>query len=222
VYLSGTTTEFFKDLKQDDRIHGVLFNTWRKTAREQEALKAGCLFGVDNGIFSNRFIERQWLTRLWDFWKYRHNCLVCPLPDFLYYLPDGTVRGDWRKTLDRFHQYKSVTKRMGFPVTLVTQDGLTPDNTPWSEIDAIFIGGSNYHKRGLEAEHLGLEAKRRGVYVHIGRVSSVTAAARFWPWADSYDGTTYTYEPDRRYEEYLPQWREFFNATDRPYQFKLV
>ena len=217
MYLSGSTTEFFKS----PDVYGVMFNTSFGTGRNEEALKTGCKFDVDNGIYGGKWTEASWLLGLWQFWPYRSNCLVCPLPDWLDKLPDGSVRGDWQKTLDRFYQYHNVTRRMGFPVTLVTQDGLKPSAVPWHLIDAIFVGGSNYHKRGIEAELLAIEAKRRGKYVHVGRVSAVSTAAKFWPWADSYDGTTFTFEPDAKHEKLTPQWRQFFNENSRPHQLKL-
>jgi len=225
MYLSASTREFFKDLERGGPVvHGAMFNSAQQTGRENEALEAGIIFGVDNGVFSGKFKEKTWLLKLWKFWPYRHNCVVYPLPDFLYQLPDGAVRGDWEKTLEKFHQYKRVTKRLGFPVTLVTQDGLTPENTPWDDLDAIFVGGSDAHKRGIEAQNLCLEAERRGKYIHIGRVSSVSTAQLHWPMADSYDGTTYNYEPDSKYENYTPQWIEYFgqDKSKRPRQYKLL
>lgn len=161
---------------------------------------------------------------LYEFLPFRKNCLLCIIPDFLYYLPNKQVRGDWQKTLERFYLYQSVVKRLGFPVAFATQDGMPLDRMPWSLFDVLFIGGSNNHKRGKEAETLALEAKVRGKRVHVGRVSSVSKMRGLWSWADSWDGTTFKFEPDSREEKYIPQMEEFFSDEDRMrfHQYKLL
>lgn len=93
-------------------------------------------------------------------------------------------------TLHLFRVYAHIPRELGYPVAMVTQDGMTPDDVPWSLLDTLFIGGSQYHKRGREAEALGTEAKRLGKWVHIGRVQSGQTMVKYWPWADSFDGTT--------------------------------
>jgi hypothetical protein len=35
---------------------------------------------------------------------------------------------------------------------------------------------------------------QRGKWVHVGRVSSAGAIARYWTWADSFDGTTFVFD----------------------------
>lgn len=199
-----------------------MFNTYRLTGQQDEALKADCKFMVDNGIFSNQWIERDWLINLvYYYWPYRHNCLGVIIPDYLYYNP---IRGDWQKTLERFYFYHKAIKRLGFKIAYATQDGQPVDLVPWNDIDVLFIGGSNDHKRGLEAEILALEAKLRGKWVHVGRVSSVSKMRKLWSWADSYDGTTFRFEPDSREESYIPQLESYFNDTDkmRFHQYKLL
>lgn len=220
MYLSASTRQFFK--RHD--LFGCMFNTTVITGLQAEALLAGCRFMIDNGVYSNKWIERDWLIALIDFLPFRHNCLGCIVPDFLHYLPGGRVRGDWERTLERFYLYQPAVKRLGFPVAFATQDGQPIDKIPWSLLDTLFIGGSNYHKRGKEAEQIALEGKRLGKHVHVGRVSSVSAIKRLWPWADSWDGTTFRYEPDKREEEYIPQLEKFLASKDRlkELQYKLL
>lgn len=218
MYLSASTRQFFK--RPD--LFGVMFNTVKSTAKRDKALKAGCKFMVDNGIFSNLWTEREWLINLiFLYWPYRQNCLGVIIPDFLHYLGKNQVRGDWQKTLERFYLYHNAVKRLGFKIAFATQDGQPVDLVPWNDIDVLFIGGSNEHKRGKEAEVLALEAKSRSKWVHVGRVSSVGSMKKYWGWADSWDGTTFKFEPDSREEKYIPEMDKYFNLDERPFQYKL-
>lgn len=220
MYLSGSTRQFFK--RPD--LFGVMFNTAQRCGKQQEALEASCKFMIDNGIFSNLWQEREWLIALYDFLKFRENCLGCIIPDFLHYLPNKQVRGDWQKTLERFYLYQPVVKRLSFPVALASQDGMPLEEVPWHMFDVLFIGGSNDHKRGIEAETLALEAKKRGKWVHVGRVSSVSKMRKLWSWADSWDGTTFRFQPDKKEESLVPQIEKFFQDKDRMrlHQYKLL
>lgn len=218
MYFSGSTRQFFK--RPD--LFGVMFNTAQRTGKQRQALESNCPFMVDNGIYSNKWILREWLTELvYWFLPFRDNCYGVVIPDFLYYLKDGSVRGDWKKTLERFHKYQPPVKRLGFKIAFATQDGMPLELMPWDKFDTLFVGGSNYHKRGLEAETLALEAKKRGKWVHIGRVSSVSKMQQIWPWADSYDGTTFKFAPDDKEEKLIPQMDKFFNRTENIIQRKM-
>ncbi|MDG4803681.1 hypothetical protein [Micromonospora sp. WMMD980] len=44
---------------------------------------------------------------------------------------------------------------------------------PWHAIDALFIGGTTAWKLGPDAAHLAGQARRRGLWVHMGRVNSL-------------------------------------------------
>lgn len=65
---------------------------------------------------------------------------------------------------------------------------------PWDEFDALFIGGTTRWKLSEAAHELAAEAKRRGKWLHMGRVNS-------WPrmqiasamGCDSVDGTYLKY-----------------------------
>lgn len=221
MYFSGSTRQFFK--RPD--LFGVMFNTYQTTGKRKKALDSGCQFMVDNGIFSNKFVPIEWYTTLVNVYlPYRENCKAVIIPDYLYYLGKNKVRGDWQKTLKRFYLFYSYVKYHGFRIAFVTQDGQPVELIPWDKIDVLFIGGSNYHKRGKEAELLALEAKRRGIWVHVGRVSSVKTARRLWGWADSYDGTTFVFEPDKKEESLIPQFEDYFNEDDKMkyHQYKLL
>jgi hypothetical protein len=80
---------------------------------------------------------------------------------------------------------------LGYRAALVAQDGATPESVPWDSCEALFVGGTTKWKLGSPAVVALLdEARRRGKWVHLGRVNSyertIIAALRK---CDSIDGT---------------------------------
>ena len=119
-------------------------------------------------------------------------CIAAVCPD---------VVGDAAATLARFTQYAPTIREYGYPVAFVTQDGLQMADVPWGEFAVLFVGGSTEHK--LEQSYPFIwEAKRRGVWVHVGRVNSAKRIGAFWM-ADSCDGTTLAVEPSTRKQAIL-------------------
>ncbi|MBS1895465.1 MAG: hypothetical protein JST59_29550 [Actinobacteria bacterium] len=107
-------------------------------------------------------------------------------------VPD--VVGDAYETARRFERWCSAPARRGLPVALVAQDGLEGLgrwlDTAWPRIDALFIGGSTTWKLGADAGALVAEARRRGTWVHMGRVNSARRIAYAKAiGCDSVDGT---------------------------------
>jgi hypothetical protein len=79
----------------------------------------------------------------------------------------------------------------------VAQDGLESLPVPWGDFDALFIGGTTGWKLGPHAREIAAEAKRRGKWVHMGRVNSERRcryAAAIG--CDSVDGTKLVFGPD--------------------------
>ena len=180
MYLSAKTAQFFA--RPD--LYGCMFS-YRKTGGQDEALKAGCRWMLDNGAFTDNFVFSEWVYQLAMMRPYRANCIGIVTPDVPYNAP---------QTLARFLRYRAIPEALGYPVALATQNGMTPEMVPWPLFDVLFIGGNDIHKRGPEAEALAQEAKRRGKWVHVGRVSSAGAIAKYWTWADSFDGTTFVFD----------------------------
>jgi hypothetical protein len=86
----------------------------------------------------------------------------------------------------------------GFPAALVAQDGLEDLPISWRSFDALFLGGTTHWKLGAAAARLAQQARRRGLWVHMGRVNSL----RRLRYAQligchSADGTFLAYGPDR-------------------------
>jgi hypothetical protein len=66
-------------------------------------------------------------------------------------------------------------RQLGYRPALVAQDGLEhlTEFIPWDDFDALFIGGTTRWKLSEAAASLAAEAKRRGKWVHMGRVNSL-------------------------------------------------
>jgi hypothetical protein len=122
--------------------------------------------------------------------------LFVTAPDAAELRPDGTVANSWEGTRWLWRSWRSALARRRLPLAIVAQDGATADSVPWSEIAAIFIGGSDAWKDGLEAARLALAARARGVFVHVGRINTQRRERLWWPLCGSFDGTQYSRWPD--------------------------
>jgi hypothetical protein len=133
----------------------------------------------------------------------RVDCLFAVTPDVL-----GDAEACWRQSAPLLPRIRAL----GYPAAFVAQDGFDPEAVDWSAFDVLFIGGrpssnrnvpTNERKRlaNLEwkrSERGGYaaiaEGKRRGKWVHVGRVNggpfltNLAAAG-----ADSADGTNLTW-----------------------------
>lgn len=103
------------------------------------------------------------------------------------------VVGDWEATRQLWDEWQPDLSAAWLPMAYVAQDGQPADRVPWRSIDALFIGGGTEYKLSAEAEQLGREAKRRGLWLHMGRVNS---RKRFdyarATGCNSVDGTSYS------------------------------
>lgn len=88
-------------------------------------------------------------------------------------------------------------RALGYPVALCAQDGLEHLDVPWGDFDVLFIAGSTEWKLSKHARDLTAEAKRRGVWVHMGRVNSWRRLQYAHAiGCDSADGTYLAFGPD--------------------------
>ena len=156
-----------------------------------KAIKAHKPWMLDNGVYTGRFTPESWVVELERWADYKDTCIGIVIPD---------VVGNAIKTLERWVEFSNVPKEYGYPVCLATQDGMKTQDIPWSELDVLFIGGTDEHKLGGEGEALCRDALDRGVWLHIGRVNSAKRILRF-SHADSYDGTTLSIEPSIRNQQ---------------------
>lgn len=148
----------------------------------------GVVWCADNGCFSDRWDEDRWWSFLVANAHRADMCLFAVAPD---------VVANAAATLARSAPWMPRIRALGYPVAFVAQDGQESLPVPWDSFDVLFVGGSTEWKLGRHARALVAEAKRRGVYVHMGRVNS----ERRWRYAeaigcDSVDGTFLTFGPD--------------------------
>jgi len=105
-------------------------------------------------------------------------------------VPD--VVGDHDATLALWREWHGFVGAAQ-PPAFVLQDGVSVDTVPWDECAATFIGGGDSFKLGPDARLLARETKRRGLWLHMGRVNShsrLRYAASLG--CDSVDGTMWT------------------------------
>ena len=161
-------------------------------------------WAADNGRFSSpedysdeKYLD--WLAKR----PRQEACLFVTAPD---------VVGNARATLALSAPMYARIRALGYKVALVAQDGLESLTVPWQDFDALFIGGSTGWKLSEAAASLVHEAKRRGKWVHMGRVNSLRRL-RFAQsiGCDSADGTFLKYGPDVNRER-MERW---FEAMDR-------
>lgn len=143
----------------------------------------GWPWAADNGAFS-RFDEHLYLLML-------DRLAELPPPLFVA-VPD--VVGDAEATLRLYDEWEDALASRGLPRAFVAQDGLVGEDprVPWDLLECLFVGGSTEFKLGEDAALLSREAKRRGKWVHFGRVNSPPRMAYVASvGADSVDGSTH-------------------------------
>lgn len=119
----------------------------------------------------------------------------CDIPGCLFVVAPDVV-GNAQATLQQFTYWQSVIRAYGYPVALAAQDGLESLPIPWSDFDALFIGGSTAWKLSISAARIVGEAKQRGKWVHMGRVNSIRRLRYAQAiGCDSVDGSGYNIEP---------------------------
>lgn len=151
-------------------------------------------WAMDNGAFTH-FDPELFLMTLEKFRGMPH-CVFVAAPD---------VVADATATRERFDRWARVIRGYGYPVALVAQDGLTVNAMPWSELDAVFIGGTTDWKLGRTARTIAAYAVARGKWLHVGRVNSrrrLRIAQTMG--ADSVDGTGISKFPDAMMARYTP------------------
>lgn len=167
------------------------------TAASGNRLRAGWLWALDNGAYSNRWDPQVWAADLGRR-RPRAGCLWAAVPD---------VVADADSTSALWQQYAPAVRAAGYPCAYVLQDGLRPTHVPWDEVDAVFVGGTTEFKDGPVARAAAREAHDRGVWVHVGRVNTWARMERWAPLAHSMDGTMLSYGPDKNFP-ILRRWLE--------------
>lgn len=179
---------------------------WMCTPKMGNRLPDHGWWAADNGCFSNPTgfswdeYER-WLTPRQE--RHGDRLLFATYPD---------VPFDSDGTLARFDQYRSRMRQF-HRRALVTQDGMHPEDIRWDDIEALFVGGTTEWKTGPESLELCTEAKRRGLWVHMGRVNSfdrMRTALKMG--CDSADGTYIAFGPELNTPNVI-RWVNELNVT---------
>jgi hypothetical protein len=157
------------DPRDTSRVHpnlGRLIQP-RHTSSIEQTAAAGIPWAADNDCFQG--LDPVRYDAMLDRIKGLPGCRFVTVPD---------VVGDAHATAVAFEKWAPALERRGLPVALVLQDGLeAPELAEWLErtwhrLDAVFVGGSTEWKLGPEARRIVREAKRRGKWVHWGRVNT--------------------------------------------------
>lgn len=174
------------------------------TPKQGNALPPGVTWCADNGAFGKGFPgDDAWFAWLQTYApEERSRCMFAVAPD---------VVGDAAATHERSMPWLAKIRALGYPAAYVAQNGLEDLEVPWDEFDVLFIGGDTEWKLGPHARALIAEAKRRGKWVHMGRVNS----QRRMQYADaigcdSADGTYIAFGPDLN----LPNVLSWLRATN--------
>jgi hypothetical protein len=160
--------------------------------RIESLLAAGVPVACDNSAFT-AFDRTAYIAMLRS---------VRRLPVLWVTAPD--VVGDAHATAARFRLWLPVLRYYGLPVAYVAQDGQERLPLPWDAISCLFIGGTTAWKESNAAAFLVRQAKRRGLWVHIGRVNTMRRLQPFDALgADSLDGGQFSMYPDTYIPRYL-------------------
>jgi len=151
-------------------------------------------WALDNGCYTN--YDSSAIVRMLRWFRGLPGCKFAVVPDAI---------GDHDATLLLFRAWIGTYRALGYPPAFVLQNGVTLVDVPWDSVDAVFVGGSTDFKYSDVVREITKEAKRRGKWVHMGRVNS----ARRIRYAqsigcDSFDGSGFSIAPRQRITELLP------------------
>jgi len=165
----------------------------------------GVTWALDNGCFSSRWTPQRWLAAL-ERHRDTPGCLWAVVPD---------VVADARATNTMWCRWLPAVHRHGYAAAYVLQDGCV--GIPLGA-RAVFVGGSTEWKLGRAARALVIEAKRLGLWAHMGRVNSLRRLRYAESiGCDSVDGTFVAFGPDHN----LPKLLGWLRVVAEPPLFAL-
>jgi hypothetical protein len=188
-----------------DRVHGYhgihaahagLLRTPHSGHRVEKAIELGMVWAMDNGCFVR--YEPENIIRMMQRFRGLAGCKFMVAPD---------VVGSHEETLILFRAWLGTIQSYGFPVAFVLQNGVTVDSVPYDSIAAVFIGGDTAFKYSEVVREIVKEAKRRGIWVHMGRVNTfgrITYALSIG--CDSIDGTSTCIAPETNIKKQAPYY----------------
>jgi hypothetical protein len=174
-----------------------------KTLSQGNLIPEGIAIGIDNECFlrPEKFGDGQkYIEMVAD--TAEREVLFATAPD---------VVGNWEATLERSLPWSDRLRGVGVPAAIVGQDGACDNSVPWDAFDVLFLGGTTEWKLGADAAELVACAKRRGLWVHMGRVNSLKRL-RYADaiGCDSADGTCIAFGPDVNLQKVI-RWLDDVN-----------
>ncbi len=126
--------------------------------------RLGLQWVVDNSAYSGFSAGR--------FLRLVERAAAAPTRPLFVTVPD--VVADHEATLRAFDRWLPLLEEFRLPLAFVLQDGVRGvEDVPWGVVDALFIGGSTDFKDDHTVlNEIVPEAKRRGHWVHMGRVNT--------------------------------------------------
>jgi hypothetical protein len=150
-------------------------------------------WALDNGCFLPGY-DAKAIRRQLERWQGVPGCIFAAMPDVVRnHEATYKLSMEW---IDLYH-------KLGYPAAFILQDGVTLDAVPFSEIAAVFIGGSNEFKYSQVVIDICREARRLGKWIHHGRVGGKNRFkySRDWLHINSYDSTGFSIHPKKIFEE---------------------
>lgn len=200
MVLTGSNNETYRKLMRGHPKHFGYFVQPRTYYRNQIMRDERVRWGMDNDAY-NGFSHSRFMAALDHLLPYQCRCIFVTCPDYV---------GDHTITLALWREWRPRIAEMGYPVAFVAQDGLLLNQVPWHEMDALFVGGTNQFK-DMDSRESILEAKRRGLWVHVGRVNDSPRRLRYClqMGVDSIDGTAYGLKPDKMLKWYVNELTKY-------------
>lgn len=160
------------------------------TPASGNAVLPGVDWCADNSAFAGNYPgDGPFLRWLGDRAWASQRCRFVVAPD---------VPFDAAGTLTRSAPMLGPIRAAGYRVALAAQNGSEQAGmVPWDDIDCVFLAGDDVWKLGPDAWRLTQEARRRGKWVHMGRVNSIKRLRHAADTGcDSADGTYLAFGPD--------------------------
>jgi len=123
--------------------------------------------GVDNGCYNADSVDsfNQIEQKFIDL-TYRLD------PGRLAFVASPDIIADPDQTLELFYGWRPHFLHLRLRTALVLQDGMTTQDIPWPELEAVFVGGTDQYKFSPDVYRICLQAKQHRKWIHFGRINS--------------------------------------------------
>lgn len=199
-YFANPSTPTVREAMQAGKLDSI------ETPKQGNRPVDGAAWCADNGCFGKGYPgDEAWFGWLTKNAHRAKSCTFAVAPDVV-----GDAEATWARSKPWLHRIR----KLGYPAALVAQDGMEHMDIEWETFDVLFIGGSTDWKLGPHARRITAEAKRRGKWVHMGRVNSLSRLRYAQAiGCDSADGTYVAFGPDINLPKALGWLRDVNHQT---------